>query len=280
MRDILMKNSLASILNTAGAFIRKDMKIALSYRMQFVFQFAQIFFSVSVVYFIGKMLADKSGDAIASYDSGYFAFALVGIAINNYLHVGLVTITNEIRQTMNQGTLEAMCAAPLSYAEFIVCSSLWQFVFETFRVVLYFLFAMVIFGLRLNNINWLSTFLCMSVTIPVFLLLGTMSCSILIVIKRGDPVNWFFSSAGALLAGTMFPVSVLPDWLQAVSVFLPLTHALNAARKAILTGAAPRDIASSLLVLGVWFLLLVPAALFINRECMTVAKRQGAFSTF
>ena len=37
----------------AAAFIKKDMKIAASYRLQFAFQFVQIFFSVTVIYFIG-----------------------------------------------------------------------------------------------------------------------------------------------------------------------------------------------------------------------------------
>jgi len=93
-------------LGKATAFIKKDMKISVSYKLQFVFQFLQIFFGTVVIYFIGKMLAqsDKTS-ALARYGSDYFSFALIGLAINGYLRAGLIAITNDIRQTMNQGTL-------------------------------------------------------------------------------------------------------------------------------------------------------------------------------
>ena len=76
------------------------------------------------------------------------------------------------------------------------------------------------FGLRLPVADWPAAAVIWLVTVPVFLLLGMMSCSILMVIKRGDPVYWVFSGAASLLAGTMFPVAVLPPWLRTVSFFM------------------------------------------------------------
>lgn len=265
----------------AAAFIKKDMKISVSYKLQFVFQFLQIFFGITVIYFIAKMLAqsDKTS-ALVQYGSDYFSFALVGLAINSYLRAGLVTITNDIRQTMNQGTLEAMCEAPVNYTWLILCSSLWQFVFETIRVACYFAVAIFIFGMRLDNANWPVAFLTLALTAPIFLMLGATSCSILVVVKRGDPINWVFSSLGAILAGTMFPVSVLPAWLQNLSLCLPLTHSLEAMRLTLLTGATFNQVAVNILALFFFIVLLVPLTIFINSLCMRAAKKKGAFSTF
>jgi len=270
-----------SELNKATAFIKKDMKISVSYKLQFVFQFLQVFFGIAVIFFIGKMLGEPSkASVLREYGGDYFSFALVGLAINSYLRAGLVTITNDIRQIMNQGTLEAMCATPTGYSWLILCSSLWQFVFETIRVACYFAGAILIFDMRLDNANWPAALLSMALTAPVFLMLGMISCSILVVVKKGDPVNWVVSSLGAILAGTMFPVSVLPDWMQKVSYCLPLTHSLEAARRSLLAGATVGQISANLWVLVTFIIILIPVTIATNSICMKNAKKKGAFSTY
>jgi ABC-2 type transport system permease protein len=267
-------------LSKATAFIKKDMKISVSYKLQFLFQFLQIFFSVTLIYFIGKMLEGAGrGTMLQKYHSSYFSFALVGLAINSYLRTGLVTITNDIRQTMNQGTLEAMFAAPTNYTWLMLCSSLWQFLFETVRVLFYFATAFIVYGMRMPNANLPLAALIVFLTAPTFLMLGMISCSILVVIKRGDPINWVFSSLGALLAGTMFPVSVLPKWLQKIAYCMPLTHALEAMRQCLLAGAGITQILVNVLSLVCFIIFLIPITVYVNKMCMRQAKMKGAFFT-
>ncbi len=261
-------------------FVHRDFRIAITYKLQFLFQFCQVFFGVAIIYFIGKMLGD-SGESplLKEYGADYFSFALVGLAVNSYCRAGLVNITNDIRQVMTQGTLEAICATPIGYTWLLLCSSLWQFVFETLRVLFYFLAGMLIFKMKLERACWLGGLVTIVLTIPTFLMLGVISCSILILVKRGDPINWIFSSISGLLAGTMFPVSVLPEWLQKVAFCLPLTHSLEAMRKSLLAGAPLSEIADHLAALILFAVLLAPATLLINHLCMRRAKQKGTFST-
>jgi ABC-2 type transport system permease protein len=273
-------SGIARGIANAGGFIRKDLTIAVSYRLQFVFQLSQVFFRVTVVYFIGQMVSSSgTPGALRPYGVDYFAFALVGLAVNSYLNTALVTITNNIRQMMNQGVLEAMCATPIGYFWLLLYTALWPFLFATIRVGFYLILGIGVFRARLGQANWLGAALTMGLAVPIFLMLGIASSSILILVKRGDPVNWFFTSISGLLAGTMFPITVLPGWLQVVALCLPLTHALEAMRRCLLTGAALRDIAQHLLALMVFMVVLLPATVVINRLCMVRAKKTGAFST-
>jgi ABC-2 type transport system permease protein len=261
----------------AAGFVRKDMAIAISYKFQFIFQFLQVFFSIAMIFFIGKMLGTSS--LLKSYGTDYFSFALVGLAVASYLKAGLVTLTNDMRQIMNQGVLEAMCVCPIGYKLLLFCTALWPFIFETIRITFYFFVGMVIFGARFGNANWLGASITMILTIPIFLMLGMISCSILVLIKRGDPINWIFSSASSLLAGTMFPISVLPNWLRVVALCLPLTHSLEAMRKFLLVGASVHEARINLLALFLFMAALLPVTFFVNNICMNRAKRFGAFST-
>ena len=271
---------LACELAKALGFVRKDMAIAVSYKFQFVFQFTQIFFNIAIIYFIGKMLGQTGGSALLKvYGADYFSFALIGLAVASYLKAGLVTITNDMRQTMNLGVLEAMCATPTGYKWLLFCSSLWPFIFETIRVTFYFFIGMVLFGARFPNANWPGAAATMILTIPIFLMLGMISCSILVLIKKGDPVNWIFSNASSLLAGTMFPISVFPKWLEITAKCLPLTHSLEAMRKCLLVGASIHQIYPHLLALLLFIVLLLPITFIVGDTCMKRAKKQGAFST-
>jgi ABC-2 type transport system permease protein len=264
----------------AAAFLRKDLMIAVSYRLQFVFQFSQVFFSVTLIYFIGKMVtASGPSGVLAAYGADYFSFALIGLAVNSYLKTGLITVTNDLRQTMNQGVFEALCAGPVEYKRLLSYTALWPFLFETIRVALYFLFGVALFGLRLDNANWAGAAMALLFTIPIFLMLGILSCSILVVVKKGDPINWIFSSISGLLAGTMFPVAVLPKWLQMAALCLPLTHSLEALRRCLLTGSPTWDIRHHILALALFAAVLLPITIVVGNLCMAAAKRSGAFST-
>jgi ABC-2 type transport system permease protein len=274
-------SQIACKCHEAFAFIQKDSRIATTYKLQFVFQFCQVFFGVAVIYFIGQMV-NLSGKAsfLQEYGADYFSFALVGVAVTSYNRAGMVNVTENFRQMMTQGTLEAMCVTPIGYTWMLFCNSLWHFFFETIRVMFYFILGVVVFGFRFEHANWLGAIATLTLTIPIFLLFGIMSCSILIVVKRGDPINWILSSVAGLLAGTMFPVAVLPSWLRAIAFCLPLTHSLEAMRKTLLMGASINDISVNLLALLVCIAVLFPLTVVVNKICMEKAKLNGSFSTY
>ena len=263
------------------SFIRKDLAIALSYKMQFIFQLFQVFFGIAVIYFIGKMVSSGgSTPLLKQYGADYFAFAIVGLAINSYMKAGILTVTNDLRQSMNQGILESLCATPVRYWMLLFYSTIWPFVFETFRIGIYFIFGYIFFDLSLPQANWCGGLLVLLFTIPIFVMLGIISCSILVVIKRGDPVNWFFSSISGILAGTMFPISVFPKWLHSVALCLPLTHSLEAMRRCLLTGSDLSGVKLHLLVLIGFVLSLAPLTIIVNKICMNRARQQGSFGSY
>jgi len=274
-------NAIERGLAHAGGFIRKDIVIAVSYRLQFLYQFSQVFFKVAVIYFIGQMVASSgTPQALRAYSSDYFVFALVGLAVNSYLSSAMVTITGTIRQMMDTGVLEVVCATPVKSTWLLLYTALWPFLFATIRVVMYFVLGVGLFGAHFDRANWLGATLTMALALPIFLLLAVISSSILIVVKKGDPANWFFTSISGLLAGTMFPITVLPGWLYVLALCLPLTHVLEALRRCLLVGAGLQDVARYLLTLLLFLAVLLPITIAVNRGCMVIAKRRGAFSTY
>lgn len=269
------------MLYKAYAFVRRDVRVETSYKFQFVWSFATIFFSVASFYFVAKLVGGrKSSGALAEYGGDYFAFVVIGLAITRYLDASLAGITTAIRQAMNQGTLEMMFATPTRPMTILGFSAIWQLVFETVRVIFCFLVAVVFFGFRITQPQWLAVVVTFILTVPAFLSLGVLSASLLILIKRGDPLNWFAVSVASLLSGVLFPVTLLPSWLQMLAYVVPLTHALRCFRGALLLQQSVVDLWPSLLPLLVFSIVMLPAAVAASRAALMRAKRSGALGTF
>ena len=84
----------------------------------------------------------------------------------------------------------------------------------------------------------LAAALLVALAILTFSALGVLSPSFILVFKRGSPIAWLFGALSWLLGGLLYPVAVLPDWLRALSALLPVPHAIEGMRAALL-GAAP-----------------------------------------
>ena len=87
------------------------------------------------------------------------------------------------------------------------------------------------------------------------------------------------TSVSGLLAGTMFPISVMPGYLQVIAKCLPLTHALEAMRQSLLIGLSIREMSGSLISLSVFVVIMVPLTYLVNRFCMNKARRTGALAS-
>lgn len=268
------------IFHKAIAFLKRDFKMQLSYRLAFLMQFFGIFFSVTIFFFLSKVFGKSVSSHLASYGGDYFAFVLIGIAFSGFLGTGLGTFSSSISSAQGQGTLEAMLVTPTKLATIILCSSLWSFALTAFNVLIYLLFGAIVFGLDLSKANAPAALLILVLTILIFSSIGIISASFIMVFKRGDPINWLFGSFSSLLGGTFFPVTVLPTWLQKGSYFIPLFYALRSMRHAVLQGYTFGQLSGDIMMLCVFSLLILPASLLCFKRAVRQAKIDGSLVTY
>ena len=65
----------------------------------------------------------------------------------------------------------------------------------------------------------------------------------------------------SVAGGMLFPITILPDWLQVIARLNPITYALDGTRAALLDGASLIVIWRPLLVLIVSALVLLPLSM-------------------
>lgn len=271
--------SLARVWSTCLSFVIRDFRETLSYRLAFFMQFYGIFFSVTLFYFIARVFSSAAAPSLGPYGSDYFSFVLVGLAFMGFMQSGMTVFAGSIRQGQVTGTLEAMLVTPTSLSFIVTASALWTFLRGTLNVAV-FLAVGVAFGVDLSKANWLVATLILLLTISAFSGLGILSAAFVLAFKKGDPVSVVFGALTSLLSGAYFPVSLLPWWLQECSRFIPLSHALEGMRRALLTGEGFVDLRPQIGALTLFTLLFLPAGLVGFRAAVRHAKREGTLAHY
>src|SRR3990172_4210118 len=140
-------------IEKALAFIWRDFVNDISYKFAFSIQFFGLFISTVMFFFISKLLGNTGVSYLKPYGGNYFAFVLIGFAFFSYLRVSIEGLSKSIREGQMLGTLEALLVTQTGIPTIIISSSLYSFIFASFRVAVYLLLGVFVFGLDMGNAN-------------------------------------------------------------------------------------------------------------------------------
>ena len=267
-------------LRKIWAFMCRDFKLQVSYRLAFLLQFFGILFSVASFYFVALLFGEAAVPHLQQYGGDYFAFVLIGIAFMRYQGTAMGTFAGTIRRGQMMGTLEAMLVSPTRLSTILLASSVWSFAFTSFQVLLYLLLGVLVFGVDLGSANLGAAAVVQILTILAFSSIGVLSASFIMVFKQGDPIQFLFGSVSTLLGGVLYPITVLPNWLQPISYLLPLTYSLSAMRRAILLGDGLGALMTDLLPLALFTAVLLPLSFVAFRYAVRRAKIEGSLTQY
>ena len=257
-------------------FLKRDFLTASSYKFAFFWDAAGIIGVMLTFFFIGELFKNSHVPLLNQYGGNYFTFVIIGVAFSSYLGSALGNFSGLIGNEQELGTMEALIMTPTKISTILLAGSLWNILFTTIRVVFYLLVGILFFHMEVKGINFLALITALVLSLIPFISLGVMSASFILVFKRGEPISFLFHGASKVLAGTFFPIAILPLWFKKLSMFIPLTYSLRALRGVLLTQSTWRDLAPDLFMLLFFSLVLFPLSVKCFKFGLKVAKRQGS----
>tara|TARA_B100000925_G_C21648140_1_gene320273 strand:+ start:47 stop:520 length:474 start_codon:yes stop_codon:yes gene_type:complete len=142
------------------------------------------------------------------------------------------------------------------------------------KFILYLLFASLIsdFPLPLHTYALASLILfCSSL---FFLGIAFLSGAFVLVYKQADPTNYLINILISLFSGIIYPVTVLPGYLQAISEIIPATYSLDLLRSVIFNN----DLVFKIDLINGLFtpLIIVIISLIVFNFAITKVKKDGS----
>jgi len=258
------------------AFLKRDFWISISYKLPFLIQIIGIIFSLFIFYYVSKLVGSGQNNILDRYGGSYFSFLLIGIAFSDFFLTSINSFAEEIRKGQLFGTLEAILVTPLSVPKILIYSSCYNYIFSSFRFMLYFLFGKIFFDLTFSSINFFLVVIVFMLSLFSFWGIGMISATFVIIFKQSSPLKWLLGSSTGLLGGIFYPSDILPTYLQCFSNLLPITHSIEALRLILFKGADFYDIKSQVIVLSVFAVLLFSLGLYTFKIGLKIAKKNGS----
>ncbi len=265
-------------ITVVGAFLRRDLAISLSYRAGFALGLGSKLLSLAIWFYLGA-LVDRSAEPDEELQDGYFAFAVLGIALLGVAQTGLTSLAQKFRQEQTTGTFEALMSTPARPSLLILSTAAYDMIRATLGAVVFVLLAIAFFGLRVET-DLISIGVAVFATVAsmiFFVALGIAVSAFTVVFKQTTALLGMLTSGFALLGGVFFPVRVLPEPLRAVSDFVPFTWALKALRDALISGETN---VQALVILVAAALVSFPLALALFRIAIHRARKTATLAQY
>jgi ABC-2 type transport system permease protein len=263
-------SAVATYASGAAALIRRDVTVYFSYRLRFAGQVATALFTLTLFYYISRLVTVES---FASPDT-YFAFVVVGLAILGALVSTLVSGPTAIRQELVAGTFERLATSPLGAVASVISLMVFPLLLAVLTGAATLLCAALVFDLSLSSSAPLA--------LPVVLLgglafapFGVFLAAAVMVTKQAAAAGRVLIALLTIVAGFYFPVSLLPDWVEWTSHVQPFTPSVELLRH-LLVGAPLESPAWLLLAkLAGFAAVLMPVSVWTLHRAVELSRRRG-----
>jgi len=268
-----------STLTVLAAFVRRDLRIDLSYRATFVLRTLSTVLLLALFYYLSRVIDNAEFGARQDLRGGYFGYAAVGLALLTIVQIGLASFSRKLREEQTTGTFEALMATPTSPSLIILSSAIYDIARATLDGLLLMAAAIIVFGLDLHVGPGSIVVAAVALVgcVGLFASLGVAVAALTVVFKRTTVLLGLVVTALALLGGVYFPIEVMPQPIEAVAKAVPFTWGLDVVRASLLDGdVEPGQLA------GLYgsVAILLPLALLGFRASVWRARRTGSLAQY
>ena len=209
----------------------------------------------------------------------YVGYIAVGTMIWMWQNIVLWAVGYSLRNEQMRGTLESNWLSPTWRFAYLLGSSIPQLVSMFMLMLVSGLEYAFLFKVNFSGSLWL-TLLVILTAIPSVYGLGFAFASVVITAKEANAFVFLVRGIVMIFCGITYPLAILPDWMQAVSKWLPQTYIIHAVRTAALSTEGFSGVAFDLKMLALFgiFWLAVGYALFNMMERR--ARQTGAIGQY
>jgi ABC-2 type transport system permease protein len=234
----------ATIGDAIAAFFRRDLRVAISYKIPFFLEIVSIAFTVLAFVFVSKLVSP------GRVPGGYFAFVLIGLTIAGFLTAGVQELGSNLRQEQVQGTLEALIASGVPIPGLAAGLAVYALVAAVWSAVV-FLAVGGIAGARAEaGANWPLAMVALATGSVSFVAIGLVGAALVLLFRRAAAATGWLVAVLGLAGGELFPTSLLPPWFRTLAELSPYTWTLRVIRAGLLQSKGWVEAIPTLLVLA------------------------------
>lgn len=205
-------------------------------------------------------LFDVQVQDINAKNSKYIDFLLPGIAAMAIMQMAIFSVAFVFADYKEKGILKRLLATPMKPYQFVTAQVIVRLLMALVQTAI-----LVAIGVLLYHAHVIGNYgLILLIAIlggVMFLGLGFTISGLAKTVEAVPAIANLIAFPMLFLSGVFFPTTAMPDWLQHVVKYLPLTHFANAFRDVMANGAGWSTIAPNIYWMLGWSAVLITLAM-------------------
>ena len=193
-----------------------------------------------------------------------FDYAFTGLLGFSLIGVGIFGPINTLPALKKSGALARMRTTPLKNLQFIIAYMISALVAGSVSIIVQFIVAITVFHFHLRGNPFEFALLALLGAITIFgfgMAVGGWANDE----KQSAPLGNLVSFPMMFLSGVFFPRFLMPEWVQNISTFIPLTPVIDGLRMIGTEGKNFTDLGPQLGIIGIWIVVIYTIAFRVFR---------------
>jgi ABC-2 type transport system permease protein len=240
---------LLSEISKLGAFLRRDLLIALSYRWGFLSDAAGLIAQAFIFYFVNRIVDPAKLPVFDGARADYFGFVAVGIALFTVVQALMTGIALAVRREQMLGTLEPLLLTPTSALTLQLGSVAYDLAYAPLRTGAFLVLISAVFGVEIQASGWIPAIVILLALVPFVWGLGAASAAAVLTFQQVPGLLGLGIGALGVASGAYFPLDLFPAWIADLARYNPFAIALEGMRSALLGGSGWAAVWSAVAIL-------------------------------
>lgn len=266
-------------MHKIAEMVRTSWRIASSYKLNLIFSIVALFFTTIPFYLAAHAMQPLMGKFVAQEGGDYFGFVLLGLIAISLLTTSLTSVYEAVSGSISNGWLEAQLGTSTSMPVLLLGMSAYGFLWTLLRVTI-----LLLYGWTLGvHVHWSGIALGFAVLLLLCVAyygLGLVLAAMFLAFRTIGPLQSVIVTGSVLLGGVYYPTTVIPSWIQSLSVVVPMTYGLRATRRLLLDGASWSAVQGDVAMIGAIAALMLMLGAAAFQLSFDHARRRGTLSLY
>lgn len=252
------------------AVMRRDFSVYLTYRTRLVSQGLTAVFSLTLFYYVSRLVHVSGFASPASY----FGFVVVGLSLVSVLY-SCFSVSEIVRQELIAGTFDRLLLSPFGAVRSILAMTLFPLLYSFVIAALTLGLGATIFGLELHWSTVPLAIPAMALALFAFMPFGLFFAALTVATKQGSVGTSWVIALISIVGGLYFPVTLLPGWVQTSAELQPFTPATQLLRHLLVNSPETSSSGTAVAKIALFAMVLMPLSIYSLQKAIRYGQRTG-----
>ncbi len=203
-------------------------------------------------------------ESTATADLSAFDYVFAGLLGFTILSLGIFGLANQLPAEKKTGALRRLRAAPVTSGQIIFANMLYYMLVGIISIVLMFLVATFVFDFTMRG-DWLLLFGYIVISIVLMFGFGLAIGGWAKNETQSAALTQLVALPMMFLSGVFFPRFLMPEWLQGITTFFPLTPIVDGLRLIMTESYSLFELWPQIGLIAVWMVVIYVIAIRVFR---------------